>query len=76
MIRWRCPQILTIQSFERHYPDRKTYPKGDASKVESINAGSNRYDGSKAERVLGIKYHDIDTSVKDTVDSLIKRLGV
>lgn len=67
---------MTAQSFERHFPERNTYPKGDASKVESINAGSSRYDGSKAERVLGIKYHDIDTSVKDTADSLIKRLGV
>jgi hypothetical protein len=44
--------------------------------VEAINAKSNRYDGSKAERILGIKYHDIDTSVKDTVESLVKRLGV
>ncbi|BEI83003.1 hypothetical protein CcaverHIS002_0308710 [Cutaneotrichosporon cavernicola] len=65
-----------VLSFERHFPDRKTYPKGDALKVEAINAQSNRYDGSKAERILGIKYHDIDMSVKDTVESLITRLGV
>jgi nucleoside-diphosphate-sugar epimerase len=69
------PNDLVV-SFERHFPDRTTYPKGDASKVEAINAKSNRYDGSKAERILGIKYHDIDTSVKDTVESLVKRLGV
>lgn len=31
-------------------------------------------DGSKAERVLGIKYHDLETSIRDTVASL-KVLG-
>ncbi|GMK53594.1 hypothetical protein CspeluHIS016_0101800 [Cutaneotrichosporon spelunceum] len=65
-----------VLSFERHFPERKTYPKGNQSKVEAINAKSNRYDGSKAERILGIKYHDIDTTARDTAESLIKRLGV
>lgn len=64
-----------VLAFEHYWPERKTYPKGDASKVAAINAASNRHDGSKAERILGIKYHTIDETVRDTVTSLMSALA-
>lgn len=65
-----------VIAFEKYFPERTTYPKGDPSIIEKQHANSNNFLGHKAEKVLGIKYHDINTSVKDTVDSLIKRLGI
>lgn len=70
------PLTHSTQAFEHHYPDRKTFPKGDASKVASINAGSNVFDNTRAKEVLGIKFHDIDTTIHDTVDSFIARFGI
>lgn len=75
-MRTLCGIGADTQAFEHYWPERTTYPRGDASKVEAINAASNRHDGSKAERILGIKYHTIDQTMRDTVTSLIERLGV
>ncbi|WOO83831.1 Ketoreductase azaE [Vanrija pseudolonga] len=67
-----------VLSFAKHYPDRKTYPNGDAeaSRRKEINAAANFYNGAKATKVLGVQYHDLDGSIKDTIDSVIQRLGV
>ncbi|TXT08613.1 hypothetical protein VHUM_02741 [Vanrija humicola] len=67
-----------VLSFAKHYPDRKTYPNGDAeaSRRKEINGAANFYNGAKATKVLGVQYHEIDGSIKDTIDSVIKRLGI
>ncbi|RSH76694.1 methylglyoxal reductase (NADPH-dependent) gre2 [Apiotrichum porosum] len=65
-----------VLAFERFFPDRTTYPKGNKAEVATWHAKSDLFDGSKAERVLGIKYHQLDESVKDTIDSLVKRYNV
>ncbi|RSH83542.1 methylglyoxal reductase (NADPH-dependent) gre2 [Apiotrichum porosum] len=65
-----------VLAFEHYWPERTTYPRGDASKVETINAGSNYYDHTKSERVLGIQYTSFDESIKDATASLIARYGI
>lgn len=69
------PNDLCV-AFGKLFPDRDTYPKGDASALEKQHANSNRFLGGKAEKVLDVKYHDLETSIKDSVESFVKRLGV
>ncbi|EJT46893.1 phosphate transporter [Trichosporon asahii var. asahii CBS 2479] len=49
-----------VLTFAKHFPDRKSFPKGDASKRDEINSHANIFDGSKTKKVLGIDYIDLD----------------
>ncbi|KAL7423608.1 hypothetical protein Q5752_001189 [Cryptotrichosporon argae] len=65
-----------VLAIHRQFPGIKNVPAGDAAKVAAINARSNVFDGSKARKVLGINYIDLDTSVKDMGESVIKRFNL
>jgi hypothetical protein len=67
---------LIGQAIHRHFPQFKDVPSGDSSKAEEINAASNLFDGTKATRILGITYRNIDTTVKDMGECLIQKFDL
>jgi hypothetical protein len=58
------------------FPDRDNIPKGDASKREAINKDINVFQGSKATKVLGVNYRDINETLVDMAKSLNKRFDI
>ena len=58
------------------FPDRDNIPKGDASKREEINKEINVFQGSKATKVLGVNYRDINETLVDMAKSLNKRFDI
>ncbi|KAL7421067.1 low-affinity phosphate transporter [Cryptotrichosporon argae] len=61
----------------RDFPDLPNVPTGNTTPGfrESLNITSNFVDGAKARRLLGISYHGIEDTVRDTVQSLRERFA-
>lgn len=60
--------------FEKYFPHAKGHPK--PVPTEGAHTDVDTFDGGKAARVLGIKYISVETSVRDTVESLVDKVGL
>ncbi|WVW79105.1 hypothetical protein I302_101070 [Kwoniella bestiolae CBS 10118] len=62
----------------REFPQLKDVPKGDTTPGyrDTLVAKSNVVDGSKATKILGIKYRTLDETMRDTATSLIQRFNI
>ncbi|ODN78405.1 hypothetical protein L202_04044 [Cryptococcus amylolentus CBS 6039] len=65
-----------VDSIHKNFPDaNKNIPVGTPGAGEAVNKEQNYMDGSKAARVLGIKYMSLEDSFKETFVSLRQRFG-
>ncbi|ODO00644.1 hypothetical protein L198_02966 [Cryptococcus wingfieldii CBS 7118] len=64
-----------VDSIHKHFPDIKNVPVGRPGISATVNEQQIHIDGRKAEKVLGIKYTNLEDSVKDLFESIRKRVG-
>ncbi|WWC63267.1 uncharacterized protein I303_105867 [Kwoniella dejecticola CBS 10117] len=66
-----------VLEIARDFPDLKNIPKGndDASFRKKLNTEAIIHDGSKATRVLGLKYRPVEETLKEMGQSLRERFN-
>ena len=64
------------QILHKSFPDLKNVPVGKPGTGPEEAKKLNVFDGSKAERVLGIKYHALESTINDMAHSLQERFGL